>query len=148
MNRRARLWPRARPPFTGLRPGLHHAGQLLNQPGGAAPPGWQQLRVGITTHDTDRCTTALNEILARTGAHWALTGSDVDLGLTVLGAGGQWPGEAWAAHALAVVVDAGGWGRATRCTTTDCVMVIIDTTNGASRTRCDHHTRHRHRQHE
>lgn len=137
------LWPRARAPFTRLRCALHTVGLLLNPVDDkAVPQGWQQLRSAVVVRDTDGCTTALNEILARTGAHWELAKVSAVWRVTVVGVGEQRPGEAVAAHALAVLVDAGGWGRVTRCASSGCARVIIDTTNGASRTRCDDHTRH------
>jgi len=140
------LWPRARAPFTRLRFALHTAGLLLNPVDDSpAPQGWKQLRAAAVVRNADRCTTALNTILARTGAHWAVAKSGPGWRIIVVAVGEQWPGETLAAHALAVLVDAGGWGRVTQCASPGCGGVIIDTTNGASRTRCDDHTRHRSR---
>jgi len=116
------LWPRARAPFTRLRCALHTVGLLLNPVDDkAVPQGWQQLRSAVVVRDTDGCTTALNEILARTGAHWELAKVSAVWRVTVVGVGEQRPGEA---------------------ASSGCARVIIDTTNGASRTRCDDHTRH------
>lgn len=87
------------------------------------------------------CTQALNDVLAGLGLGLRLGGTDSAWRVVITSASGAATDEVRAAHAVALLIEAGGWARLKRCQRRGCSHTFLDATNGATRTRCRLHTR-------
>ena len=126
------LFMSPRAPFHSLRPALRYAEMLLND----RVDGWPDLADAIG--DPKRCAAELNRLLVLHVDSLRM----VWVGqwqLTVRSASDQQAAKADACCAIALLVQADGWGRVARCRREGCVDTFVDWSNGANRRQCRHH---------
>ena len=135
-------WDPLKPPFRALATGLADAEGDLNDTGGSrSAERWEPLARVIG--NPSACTQALNDVLAGLGLGLRLSGADPGWRVVITGAPDVATDEVRAAHAVALLVEAGGWARLKRCQRRDCSRTFLDATNAGTRTRCRLHVRSR-----